>query len=149
MKKLISIIILGLAFALGLSAQSPSSVSSEEVATIKTVRETWRIQADISTTDATLEILRRETRSVGAVTIGTQSAPTIRRSLSNSATDTVTLTDETALTFAQVFEAVARLTALWEAQDAPPVVAAATYQLDDNGDQVLDDNGDPIPVDGP
>jgi len=64
MKKLISIIILGLAFALGLSAQSPSSVSSEEVATIKTVRETWRIQADISTTDATLEILRRETRSV-------------------------------------------------------------------------------------
>ena len=149
MKKLISIIILGLAFALGLSAQSPSSVSSEEVATIKTVRETWRIQADISPTDATLEILRRETRSVGAVTIGTQSAPTIRRSLSNSATDTVTLTDETALTFAQVFEAVARLTALWEAQDAPPVVAVIAYQLDDNGDQVLDDNGDPIPVDGP
>ena len=149
MKKLTLSILLCLAFALTLSAQSPSSISSEEVATITTVRETWRIQADITTNDATLEILRRDTRSVGAVTIGTQSAPTIRRSLSNSATDTVTLTDETALTFAQVFEAVARLTALWEAQDAPPVVAVIAYQLDDNGDQVLDDNGDPIPVDGP
>jgi len=122
MKKLTLSILLCLAFALTLSAQSPSSISSEEVATITTVRETWRIQADISPTDATLEILRRETRSVADVVIGTKPAPTIRRALSTAASDTVTMADDTQLTFAQVFEAVARFTAKWEAEDTPPII---------------------------
>lgn len=123
MTKLISILCLGLACMAGpLLAQSPSTVVSTETAEITTVRETWRIQAEVpSNGNATVEILRRDRRRVAGVDIGTASAPTVTRSLATSASDTVTLADETEITFAQLFEAFARFTALWEAEDnAPP-----------------------------
>lgn len=123
MKNTIVSILVGLACMAGsLFAQSPSSVVSTETAEITTVRETWRIQAEVpSNGNASVEVLRRDRRSVAGVDIGTKPAPTVTRSLATSATDTVTLADNTEITFAQLFEAFARFTAMWEAEDNAPV----------------------------
>lgn len=126
MKKYIIVLLIGLVFATGLFAQSPSTVETEEAVTLKTTRETWRIQADVSPSgEAVLEVLRRDRQSVAGVTIGQPSnAPTVRRSLSTSATDSVTLTNRKEISLAEVFEAFARLTAGWEAEDAAALAAA-------------------------
>ncbi len=119
MIKFIFIILLGLAVAAGPAySQSPSSVVTTETAEITTVRETWRIQAEVpSDGNVAVEVLRRERRMVAGVDIGTSPSATVRRSLATAAADSVTLSDGAQITFAQLFEAFARFTALWEAED--------------------------------